>query len=221
MSFRSRLIDASTALGVPLSAEQVDQCAAHWSRVADANRRFNLTRITDPEDAAVKHYADALSVVAWARTRAARIGTVLDVGAGPGLPALALAVAEPTWHVTAVDATAKKADFVADCAATLGLSNLAALHRHTDHWLDAVDVFDLITFRAVGALEACIATGHRRLAPGGTLICFKSARLSDEERTAGLAAARRHHLRALDDFPYALTTKQETLRRLLVIYQRC
>ena len=221
MIFKTTLSDASSAIGVDLSPTQLEQLEAHWHQVLEANRRFNLTRITEPAEAAVKLYADALSAVAWARAGGRRtVRTVLDVGTGPGLPAVAFAVVEPAWHVTAIDATAKKADFVAGCAKTLGLSNLIATHHHSDHWTAPPAGFDLITFRAVGKLEVCIETGHRLLAPGGTLVSYKSRRMTDDERRKGVSAARRRRLTAMADFTYDLPIGDQVLQRLLVVYQR-
>ena len=54
--------------------------------------RMNLTRITDPTEAAVKHYADSLALLLWVRDRRIEVDTVLDVGSGAGFPAVPLAV---------------------------------------------------------------------------------------------------------------------------------
>ena len=40
----------------------------HFEMLSEANRRFNLTRITDPAEAAVRHYADSLALPAWAQS---------------------------------------------------------------------------------------------------------------------------------------------------------
>lgn len=185
------------------------------------NRRLNLTRITDPAEAGIKHYADSLSVVAWACGRGPPdIRRVLDVGTGGGFPAVPVAVARPDWHVTALDSRAKKVRFVADCAARIGLTNLRAEHGHTDHWRIDHSGFDLVTFRAVGKLAECITRSQPLLAPDGWLICYKSASIGLDEERAGLDAAQRTLLRHYQKWTYSLPINDQSLERMLITLRK-
>src|SRR5689334_4024239 len=67
------------------------------------NRKVNLTSITAPAEVAEKHLVDSLLVlpaIAGART-------LLDVGAGAGLPGVPLACARRDLAVTCCDSVAK------------------------------------------------------------------------------------------------------------------
>jgi 16S rRNA G527 N7-methylase RsmG len=132
-AFEAALQGALPALGLDLDADVCGRLFEHYQQVVEANRSFNLTRITGPADAAVKHYADSLSLLASPWVDAERSTVVLDVGTGAGFPAAPLAIVCPRWSVLAIDGTAKKVRFVQACAEAMGLGNLEGRHaRGTD-----------------------------------------------------------------------------------------
>jgi 16S rRNA (guanine527-N7)-methyltransferase len=106
---------------------------------------------------------------------------VLDVGSGAGLPGVVLAICEPTWQVTCVDAVAKKATFIRQVAAELALPNLSATHQRVEAMTGPG--FDLITSRAFATLADFINLTRDRLAPAGRWAAMK-AKLTDEEQAA-------------------------------------
>ena len=55
--------DIATAAGVELSAEQIRRLDAYLDGLIETNKTLNLTRIVDRQDAAVKHVADALTLL--------------------------------------------------------------------------------------------------------------------------------------------------------------
>jgi len=126
--FSTALTNAAGALGLRLEEHHLARMWRHFELVVEANRRFNLTRITAPADAALKHYADSLALLATRWVDSDRPLSVLDVGTGAGFPAVPLAIVCERWGVMAIDGTGKKARFVAEAAAVLGLANLEARH---------------------------------------------------------------------------------------------
>jgi 16S rRNA (guanine527-N7)-methyltransferase len=111
----------------------------------------------------------------------ARPFRVLDVGSGAGLPGVVLAICEPAWQVTCVDTVAKKATFIRQVAAELGLRQLQATHQRVEAMTDTPA--DLVTSRAFASLGDFLALTRRRLAPGGRWAAMK-ARLADDELAA-------------------------------------
>ena len=79
-------------------------------RLAAVNPHMNLTALTSPEEMALLHVYDSLALLSACGFKGKR---VVDVGCGGGFPALPLAAAVPEASVTALDATAKKLEFVA------------------------------------------------------------------------------------------------------------
>jgi 16S rRNA (guanine527-N7)-methyltransferase len=183
-TFDSVLRQTCAATGISLSDAQVDLCRAHFDKVIEANTRFNLTRITDPINAAVRHYADSLSLLTWPRTRDSDIRRILDVGTGAGFPAVPLAIVRPDWHLTALDSTGKKVDFVASVAHDLHLANLEARKHRAGQDPHDFPSWDLALFRAVGDLKTCLQTARNLLRPDGFVVCYKSADVPPSEWTA-------------------------------------
>lgn len=211
---------ALAALGVACTSEQVDLFWRHFTAMCDANRTHNLTRITDPVDAAVLHYVDSLALIAWTDRNGILNADVLDVGTGAGFPAVPVAIVRREWRVTAIDGTKKKVAFVRHIAAELAIDNLECVHAHGDHFKSAKK-FDIVTCRAVSDLASCLETAARFLKPGGWAVAYKTANLKDDEAKEGEATARRLGFRSHPPFRYQLTAKGETFERVLDIRQKC
>ncbi len=215
--FMATLGDTLRHLSVPVEPSQLARLDDHFRLLLEANRQFNLTRITDPVRAARWLYGDSAAALAWAAQRGVGVRTVLDVGSGAGFPAVPLAVLAADWQVTALEATAKKAEFVRRCADRLGIDNLEAVHAHGAHW-KAERAFDLVTFKAVGALDMCLGQGRRFVAPGGHVVVYKTAPLPADEARAGQRAARRHGLSERTTFEYELSGQESTAPMALHVY---
>ncbi|MFQ5413751.1 MAG: 16S rRNA (guanine(527)-N(7))-methyltransferase RsmG [Phycisphaerae bacterium] len=217
--FAAVLTAAVAPWGFALEPVQRDRLERHYHAMIAANRRMNLTRITEPRDAAVKHYADSLAVWSWSRRRNAPVRTVLDVGTGAGFPAVPLAVVWPDVAITAIDGTNKKIAFVKDACRSIGLDNLTAVHARAERW-DSGATFDMVVVRAVAPLATVLAHAHRRVARDGYFIAYKTASLDEQEARDGLRVAARRGLVLHERFPYALTCEDATLRRALYIFRR-
>lgn len=100
---------------------------------------------------------------------------LLDVGSGAGLPGAVLAVVAPALRVTCVDAVGKKAGFVRQVAAELGLENLHAEHARVEELATGPGNagFDVITSRAFASLADFVLASQRQLAPGGVWMAMK------------------------------------------------
>ena len=220
-AFTSALGQAADTVGVAVDAPQIARMFAHFQRVIETNRRFNLTRITDPADAAVKHYADSLTLLACPGITAAQPLRLLDVGTGAGFPAVPLAIVCTPWHVTAIDGTNKKARFVAECAATLELTNLDVRHARALDLARTSDLlFDLVLFRAVARLDKGLREVHPLIRPGGSAVFYKTAGIGDDERTAGTKTARHLNLTEWPTTDVTFPTPQGSMHRRLIRYTR-
>ena len=216
--FDRALIESLDRWDVSIDREQLDRLRQHFQAVVETNRTLNLTRITDPIEAAVKHYADSLALPLWVNEQRFEGQTVLDIGTGAGFPAVPLAVMEPGWDVTALDATLKKVDFLARTASRLQLTNLRVEQGHSDHW-QPHRRFHLVVLRAVAKLAVCLRQGGRHVARHGRLIVYKTASLVADELDAAAEEAARQRLRKCEPFPYELELAGETIRRTLHVYE--
>jgi len=217
--FNDALVESLERLGVQSRPAQGDLLWGHYQLLLEANRKFNLTRITDPRPAAIRLYADSAAALSWSLARGSAIVDVLDVGSGAGFPAVPLAVLAPKWNVTALEATGKKARFIEQTARQLGIANLRAVHAHSDHW-PAGPTFDLITFKAVDSLEACLTTGERYARPGGVVAAYKTRSIGSDQTRAGRQVAQRLGFDVLPPFEYGLADAGETVRFTLHLFAR-
>ena len=182
--FLRTLDDLLDVWRIKRTAVQLEKLHQHFNAVVEANARINLTRITDPIEAAVKHYADSLSLLLWTRERNAPVGTVIDVGTGAGFPAFPLAVMCPDWNVIAIDGTAKKVAFVERVCRELGVENLQAIHAHSTHW-PASPTADVVVVRAVARLSKCVKDAGSLVGAGGHLVAYKTRLSNDDAELIG------------------------------------
>ena len=219
VDFDHALTRALEGWNLPVSTGQIDLLRAHFEAVLETNRVMNLTRITDPVEAAVKHYADSLALLPWCREHRISVRTILDLGTGAGFPAVPLAVLQPDWTVTALDATGKKVRFLARVVDELQLSNLYPEHAHSHHW-PANRPFEMVVVRALGPLAKCLEQGAGRVQPEGWIVVYKTATLEQQELDAAHTCLAPLGLHVDDLFPYELELKGQTLRRALHVFRR-
>ena len=147
------------------------------------NEKFNLTAITDPDKIILSHYLDCAIL-------AGRIGkglSVIDIGAGAGFPTLPLALLRHDLKITAVDATAKRTDYVARAAELLGLSNVKVVTMRAEDGGKSPEYrerFDVACARAVAEMrilaELCLPYVKR----GGEFIAMKGKNAEYELKDA-------------------------------------
>jgi 16S rRNA (guanine527-N7)-methyltransferase len=164
-------------LGLPLSDAQQQQLLAYLDLLVKWNKVYNLTAVRDPEQMLTQHVLDCLAVVMPLRARLPQLQTVLDVGAGGGLPAVVLAIACPEVRVSAVDTVAKKAAFIQTVAHALGLRHLQGVHARVE---DLPGPYDLITSRAFSSLADFVNGSRQALAPGGVWMAMKGRHPAEE-----------------------------------------
>ncbi|MEO7143592.1 MAG: RsmG family class I SAM-dependent methyltransferase, partial [Bryobacteraceae bacterium] len=76
MSILALLVERLGAI-FELSAAQFDLLDSHWQLLLKWNRKMNLTRITDPQEAVLRHYGESLFLAGQLTP-----GRVVDVGSG-------------------------------------------------------------------------------------------------------------------------------------------
>jgi 16S rRNA (guanine527-N7)-methyltransferase len=221
-AFRQAMATVSDALGVHLDPSQVDRMYQHLNLVLLANENFNLTRVTDPAEAAVRMVGDSLALLPWATKRLAdrSVLRVLDMGTGAGYPSIPLAIARPEWMVTAVDPAGKKVRFLAKTAAELGLHNYMVEQVQAREWHGKVAPFDLVVTRAMGDLSVVVREGARLTRPDGLLVSYHAEDVSPAEAKAAAQMMKRYKMQEVDSFEYSLPDPKKSVRRRLIVVGR-
>lgn len=161
----------------------VVKSAQHLSLVEEANRHFNLTRITGPREAAIKHVLD--SVMPWRLFAGAR--RVLDAGTGAGFPGIPLALVLPGVRFTLAESIQKKARFVDAAVAELALPNVSNVARRAEEMVRD-ESFDIITARALAPLARALALFAPALKARVRMLLYKGPDVEQEIAEASLEA---------------------------------
>jgi len=138
------------------------------------NKTYNLTAIRDPLEMVTRHLLDSLAMQPYLEQ-----GTLADLGTGPGLPGIPLAIARPQLQVTLVESNGKKARFMREAVRQLGLGNARVAESRAEA-LDEPAAYDNLTARAMDTLAGIIAVGGHLLRPGGRLLAMKGVYPHDE-----------------------------------------
>jgi 16S rRNA (guanine527-N7)-methyltransferase len=170
LSLEQDLILGADALGLDLSNQQTSQLLAYIEMLQKWNQVYNLTAIKDPKQMLIQHVLDCLAVVSPLKEMAPNAKSLLDVGAGGGLPSVILAIASPSLTVVAVDAVAKKAAFIQTVAHTLSLANLQGLHARIE---TLGQPFDVVCSRAFASLADFVSGTRKSVALGGCWMAMK------------------------------------------------
>jgi 16S rRNA (guanine527-N7)-methyltransferase len=159
------LADGLRALRLPEAL--APKLLAYLELLARWNQAYNLTSVRDPREMLRRHLLDSLAM-----QRFVDDGPLADLGAGPGLPGIPLAIADPSLQVTLVDSNGKMSRFQREAVRTLGLGNVRVLQARAEA-VDEPGAFRLLTARALDRLAGIIAVGGHLLAPGGRLLALK------------------------------------------------
>ena len=168
----------------------VVKAAQHLAWIEEANRHFNLTRITGPREAAIKHVLD--SVMPWRLFAGAR--HVLDAGTGAGFPGIPLALVLPEVRFTLSESIQKKARFVESALAHLALPNVVSAARRAEEMIRE-ESFDIITTRALAPISRTLALLAPALKVRTRMLLYKGPDVEREIADAAVEARmRRVHM---------------------------
>ena len=179
---------AQLNLDPALAAPLLDYLAllARW------NATYNLTAIRDPREMLSKHLLDSLAMQPFVRD----IATLADLGTGPGLPGIPLAIATPSLQVTLVESNGKKARFLREAVRQLKLGNVQVAESRIEAFRPGT-TFDAITARALATLPLILELGGHLPGADGRLLAMKGVLPEDEIAAlpAGWRVAAIHPLR--------------------------
>jgi 16S rRNA (guanine527-N7)-methyltransferase len=177
-ALEKRLREGLAELGLTLVASQIAQLLAYLALIQKWNRVYNLTAVREPAEMLTHHLLDSLAIVnPLRRELGGRSAELLDVGAGAGLPGVAVAICCPEIAVDCIDAVAKKAAFVQQVAAEIQLPNLNGLHGRVQ---ETQRRYRLVASRAFASLADFVTWSDAALANDGVWLAMKGKRPTAE-----------------------------------------
>jgi len=165
-------------LGLALTDAQVAQLLAYQALIQKWTQVYNLTAVRDPQEMLTHHLLDSLAAVAPLRRQTGgQPVRLLDVGSGAGLPGAVFAICCPEVDVSCVDTVAKKAAFIQQAAASLGLRNLRGIHARVESLQQS---YDVVSCRAFASLLDFTTWSRAALAPQGIWLAMKGQHPQEE-----------------------------------------
>jgi 16S rRNA (guanine527-N7)-methyltransferase len=178
--------DLAARAGLSLAPEQHVRLARYLDLLFAANATMNLTRITDRAAAEVQHVGDSLTVLPFLPKEPHALA---DVGTGGGVPGIPLAIARPDARVVLIEATKKKAAFLRQAVAELGLTNVDVREQRAEEvgHSDLREQMDVAVARAVATMPWLIEWCLPLVRKGGRMLAMKGPKVAEELPAAAKA----------------------------------
>jgi 16S rRNA (guanine527-N7)-methyltransferase len=173
-----RLQKGVDQIALTLSDVQISKLAEYIDLLVKWNKAYNLTAIRDPEEMVVKHLLDSLAIVPHINQ-----SPLLDVGTGPGLPGIPLAITRPDLDITLLDSNGKKTRFLTQAKVSLGLDNVTVIHGRVEQAISSQKTdkrFQIVTSRAFASLSDMVTLARDTLAQDGRFVAMKGVIPDDE-----------------------------------------
>ncbi|MGC8697934.1 MAG: 16S rRNA (guanine(527)-N(7))-methyltransferase RsmG [Halothiobacillus sp.] len=148
----------------PGAAERI---AAYLQLLAKWNRAYNLTAVRALQDMRVRHVLDSVAVRPWINSEQ----RLLDVGSGPGLPGIILALADDALDVTLIDANLKMTRFAEAAVRELAIKNVKIVRGRVEAYTGAQ--YEQIISRAFASTTDFLALTEHLAAPNGMWLAMK------------------------------------------------
>lgn len=143
----SILASGLEALSLDLTNDQKQQLVEFVLLIDKWNKAYNLTSIRCPKQMMVKHILDSLAIVPHLTG-----DNIIDVGTGPGLPGMPLAIAFPDKTFTLLDSLGKRVRFMTQCVHTLKLTNVTPVNSRVENHVGEKP-YDIVLSRAFASLK--------------------------------------------------------------------
>lgn len=171
----------------------------------EANQRVNLTAVRDRQQAWRRLILDSLTLVA-PLSDCPEGARLVDVGSGGGLPGIPIAIARPGLRVTLLETTGKKARFLQDCVARLGLPSVRVVQDRAEvvgQDPSHRQVYDVAVCRGVGPMNRALEYTLPLVRVGGCLLTVKGTQVQCEleEATDALMILGGGELHVFDAYP--------------------
>ena len=169
-------------LGFNLSPEEIADLELFLQEMGRWNQVHNLTAIEGEKNSVRLHLIDSIAVLPIMRQFLSMANPkIADLGSGGGLPAIPIAILQPGWNLTLIEAIRKKTAFLQHARGKLGLTNIQVLSER----VEAVAKkdprrFDAVISRAFTRLSHFLELSLPLLKPEGLVFAMK-ARRADEE----------------------------------------
>ena len=143
---KKKLINLIDQTDLSITSQQIDLLIHYVEMLNKWNKAYNLTAVRDPSEMLIKHIMDSLVVSPYL------VGnTFIDVGTGPGLPGIPLAIINPDKQFDLVDSLGKRIRFLKQVQFELKLTNIQPIQSRIEEYNEKK--FDGVISRAFASLQ--------------------------------------------------------------------
>ena len=164
---KAKLESLLAQANIQVSEQQKDQLIELVNLLNKWNKAYNLTSVRDPQEMLVKHILDSLVVSPYLQG-----DRFIDVGTGPGLPGLPLAIINPDKQFVLLDSLGKRVSFIRNAVLKLGLTNVTPVLSRVEEY-HPEEKFDGVLSRAFASLKDMTEWCHHLLSSDGLFYALK------------------------------------------------
>ncbi|MDG2090235.1 MAG: 16S rRNA (guanine(527)-N(7))-methyltransferase RsmG [Gammaproteobacteria bacterium] len=154
-------------LNLKIDLQKQELLLAYLEQLVKWNKAYNLSGIKEPERMLSLHILDSLSVLPFINEN-----SVLDVGAGAGLPGIPLAICNPNKEISLIDSVGKKTRFLFQVSSQLNIKNVAVINDRVENYRSEQS-FDIVISRAYSSLSQFVAQTRHLLGEKSKLLAMK------------------------------------------------
>jgi len=180
MDIREELIARAKEIGVKVSPAQADQFQIYLDLLLERNEVMNLTAITDPHEAVVKHFVDSLTLLKAVEIK--KGAKLIDVGTGAGFPGLPVKILRPDIELTLLDGLNKRLKFLSEVCEAIGVE-ATCVHKRAEEAGKIVgmrECYDIATARAVARMNTLCEYCIPLIKMKGHFVAMKGPGLTEE-----------------------------------------
>ena len=169
----AQLDEYLSEMNLSATAEQKKQLIGFVEMLDKWNKAYNLTSIRDPQQMLIRHIMDSLAVSEHL------VGErFIDVGTGPGLPGIPLAIMNPDRSFVLLDSLGKRIRFQKQVQHELGIKNISSVESRVEAYQPEVK-FDGVLSRAFASIEDMLHWCHHLPADNGCYYALKGQLAED------------------------------------------
>ncbi|MBY7911968.1 16S rRNA (guanine(527)-N(7))-methyltransferase RsmG [Vibrio fluvialis] len=153
-SLRVKLDALIAQTDLEVSEHQREQLVGYVELLDKWNKAYNLTSVRDPMEMMVKHILDSIVVSPLL------VGErFIDVGTGPGLPGIPLAIMNPEKSFVLLDSLGKRIRFIKQVLHELKIANVTPVQSRVEDY-DGEEGFDGVLSRAFASITDMVEWCH-------------------------------------------------------------
>jgi 16S rRNA (guanine527-N7)-methyltransferase len=164
-------------LGLSPDAGQRNAILAYLGLVLRDNKAAGLVPESEAGQLFLRHFCDSVQLLLLFGFK--KNATVFDIGSGGGFPAIPIRIFRPDLSFTLIEADSRKAEFLKEVKAELGLGNLAVLADKAENFSPNKKA-DYVISRGVGTLQKLAQLAKPLLAEDGRIYTYKAKQVTSE-----------------------------------------